>query len=394
MQLATADPMATRHVAIKRRLKRQRALLLAVLTFVLMTSWHSNAIASTKVYYLGELPGGHDAVPTAISNSGLVVGRGFSTTQTSAILFNVLSGGPNIKLNVSNGWNDARGVNSSGQIIGYEANDPTTPGNALVYDPSGNGNNVDLGSGLRAYAINDNSQVVGGSGNGVNAGAWLWDLSVNTNAAALGQGEAVAISDNGTIVGSSYAVSGDGWHATLYDPMGGGNNLDLGKLLPSDDRSFAYGVNDAGQIVGYSGGPRTGYTATLYDNTGGGNNVALAGVDSYARAINNVGQAVGEVSGRATLFDLTGAMNNFDLNGLVDPTSGWVLFDATGINDLGWIIGRGNYGAFLLAPDDAFPDYQAPGLPSHPDLPEPTSIVVWSLFGFAGSITLQRRSRR
>ena len=39
-----------------------------------------------------------------------------------------------------------------------------------------------------------------------------------------------------------------------------------------------------------------------------------------------------------------------DLNSLIDPSSGWVLSEANGINDLGQIVGGGSLGAFILTP--------------------------------------------
>ena len=45
-----------------------------------------------------------------------------------------------------------------------------------------------------------------------------------------------------------------------------------------------------------------------------------------------------------------------DLNTLIDPSSGWMLEEATGINDNGWIVGygynsaTGRYDAVLLTP--------------------------------------------
>ncbi len=59
-----------------------------------------------------------------------------------------------------------------------------------------------------------------------------------------------------------------------------------------------------------------------------------------------------------------------DLNSLIDPSSGWSLFDAYGINDSGQITGEGfisgHQHAFLLTP-----------------IPEPSSIML-AVFGFVG----------
>jgi uncharacterized membrane protein len=271
-------------------------------------------------------------------------------------LFDSTGAGNNVNLNPGGGWSTVRSISDSGQIVGFDVD-----AGALLFDDSGSGNNINLGGGKRAYSINNNNQIVGGSGNGVNTSAWLWDLTGGINITLLGQGEATSISDNGLIVGNSHPISGEGWHATLFDSTGGGNNIDLGKLFATDDRSFARSINDHGQIVGHSGGPGSVYTATLYDPNGNGNNIALGVVgNSYANSINNDGLIVGREGGNATLFDIAGSGDNINLNDLIDPSLGWTLTTANYINDNGWIIGgginpSGQTEAFLLTPEPSTP---------------------------------------
>jgi probable HAF family extracellular repeat protein len=201
---------------------------------------------------------------------------------------------------------------------------------ATQFDPSGTGNNIDLGTlgGLSSYAnsINNKRQIVGWSG---------------------------------TSQGNN--------HATLFDPSGGGNNIDLGTLAggyQSEGRS----INDNGQIVGWSNSYTGGvdWFATLFDPSGGGNNIylgTLGGQWSWAYSINNKGQIVGYALNSnweswATLFDPTGGGNNIDLNTLIDPVYGWTLQYAYSINDQGWIVGQGinpsgDSHAFLLVPEPA-----------------------------------------
>jgi probable HAF family extracellular repeat protein len=108
-------------------------------------------------------------------------------------------------------------------------------------------------------------------------------------------------------------------HATLFDPSGRGNNIDLGTL--GGWESMAYSINDNGQIVGYASSTPIGYF-------------------------------------HATLFDPTGNGNNIDLNTLIDPACGWTLIWAYSINDYGWIVGWGinpvgESHAYLLVPEPA-----------------------------------------
>ncbi len=60
---------------------------------------------------------------------------------------------------------------------------------------------------------------------------------------------------SGLVVGAAQTASG-AWHATLWE---GGAVTDLGTLA-GGSQSFAYGVNDAGRIVGAAEIPSDGYT--------------------------------------------------------------------------------------------------------------------------------------
>jgi uncharacterized membrane protein len=128
----------------------------------------------------------------------------------------------------------------------------------------------------------------------------------------LGDGIPYSISNNEQIVGES------GGRATLFDPTGNQNNLDLG-MLPDGVSSQARSVNDNGEIVGRVI-LSTGYSrATMFDPTGQGNNIDLLGppivCSSRAYSINNSGQVVGSRNGKALQFDSTGQGNHISLSG-------------------------------------------------------------------------------
>ncbi len=135
---------------------------------------------------------------------------------------------------------------------------------------------------------------------------------VRYNIINLGDGIPYSINNNGQIVGES------GGCATLFDPTGNQNNLDLG-MLPDGVSSQARSVNDNGEIVGRvilsTGHSR----ATMFDPTGQGNNIDLLGppivCSSHAYSINNSGQVVGDRSGKALQFDSTGQGNHISLSG-------------------------------------------------------------------------------
>ena len=129
------------------------------------------------------------------------------------------------------------------------------------------------------------------------------------------------------MVGYADNASG-GWHPFVYS---GGHMIDLGSFNNAWPNGAAYGINTAGQIVGYmeNGTTNAGH-AFLYSN--------------------------GQMS---------------DLNSLISPTSGWTLEQAFSINDNGQIVGEGiapsgQVESFLLTP-----------------VPEPSVLVLLSLAAFS-----------
>lgn len=74
-------------------------------------------------------------------------------------------------------------------------------------------------------------------------------------------GRAYGINDAGQVVGSSGAATGS--RAFLWE---GGTMTDLGDLPGGGDVSRAYGINEAGQVVGNSQVASTGPCAFLWDS--------------------------------------------------------------------------------------------------------------------------------
>jgi len=135
---------------------------------------------------------------------------------------------------------------------------------------------------------------------------------------------------------------------------------DLGTL--GGELSRAYGVNDLGDVVGYSerapGGDRI-LHAVLWRAGEMTDLGALVGfLESLADAINDRGQAVGLATRGAPVFgflyDPDSGMR--DTDALVSPNSGWSRLDPRDINDAGQIVGSGTFRglrlAFLMTPLD------------------------------------------
>jgi len=253
-------------------------------------------------------------------------------------------------------------INDNGQIVGWSYADPSPPGlpappgmqpAATLFDPTGNGNNVNLrglgdveqGAGT---SINARGQIVGYCGGlPMSNRATLFDPTGNGNNIDLGivgdcySSEPFSINEDGLIVGASHgifllpfrAIS----RATLFCMNNPNNNINLGTL--GGDFSGAYSINNAGQIVGYATTASDCWSdcghATLFDSTGSGNNTSLGILAGYSRStaysINDAGIIVGvsetyfdaPVSAlqRATLFDPTGSGSNIDLGTLGGDSS-------------------------------------------------------------------------
>jgi probable HAF family extracellular repeat protein len=360
-----------------------------------VVGWSLDAAGRTQAFVwaggtltgLGFLPGGTSSVATAINNSGDVTGYAYySDTNYHAFLYasNVLQdlgtfGGP-----LSSGT----ALNDVGEITGwsYTAPEEFTNGlwlatfwwrtNTLLKIPPFRG----FKRSCEGYGINDSGTICGTtflySPNGHNW-AYVW-RDTNSNSVAdegemtpLGSlgvyasngdySEAKGINNHGQIVGWS-GVSNN-WspkHAFLVTPSNGTWKLpndtwengyldstnflmrDLGTLDRPIDNSFASAINDRAWIVGTS-------------STSSGTNQAFLWHD--------------------------GVMSN--LNDLIATETGWVLTNATGINEYNEIVGSGLYNgqprAFILQAASALSVLGTNGAPIADS--EPPSLAKGSDFG-------------
>ncbi|HSI50752.1 MAG TPA: hypothetical protein VLA61_20985 [Ideonella sp.] len=148
--------------------------------------------------------------------------------------------------------------------------------------------------------------------------------------------QGLAINDQGTVVGWIQKQQYGDHYAVAFQPDG--SIVFLG-ALPGDTASFATGINNLGQIVGYSG-PSDSPGAFLYDPVTGMQ--ALGSFDpahrySMAAGISDNGTVVGQsntVDGVPHAFTWTAA------TGMVDPFPKKGAADASGINASGQWVGH------------------------------------------------------
>lgn len=263
----------------------------------------------------------------------------------------------------------AHGLNDRGQVVGG-SDIPTNHhgvlnvqmvSHAFIWET---GRRVDLSAGSpsfsAAYGINDTGQVVGQA----DAQAVLWQNGHIEQLRGLGGkvSSAKAINSGGQVVGDSLLPGGIGPHAFLSSA---GETRDLGTL--GGGASQAYGINNNGQVVGWANIAAGDRHAFLWQDGKLKDLGTLGGSHSAAFGVNDAGKVVGssaiDSEGMETEVDhacLWQGGAAFDLNSLIPAEAGWVLEEATAINDRGQIAGSGEIDgsehAFLLTPRSADDD--------------------------------------
>lgn len=338
-------------------INRITRVLLAMLIITLLP--FTTSAATYSVTELGTL-GGNFANPHDINNSGDIVGE--STTAGGATHAFLYSGGSMTDLGTLSGSNlVARSINSSGDITGYFTTSGGSVQHPFLYSggtltdimsgtPSDNGN---------AYAINDSGTVVGTSyTGGRHPFSYSGGIFTNLYTAGLNQ-YAVPYGIN-----TSGQISGSASNAAFL--FSGGSSYALATL--GGNQAEGQGINLLGQIAGYSliagnslhhafvsrptiPNATTCSVRDLGTLTGGSESFAYD-VNAYGEVVGTSGYTGGAFGNHAFVFK-DGQMQ--DLNTLIPAGTGYTLKYANAINDQGQIVCVGTTAtsvqrAFLLTP--------------------------------------------
>jgi probable HAF family extracellular repeat protein len=256
------------------------------------------------------------------------------------------------------------GINSSGQVTGYSSTTNSQPGfpgffgsHAFLYSGGGMSDLGVLvgadsfgGADSSGSGINNSGQVTGDAliPNGSAKHAFLYaDGSMNDihtlgdpNQDGLQGGpgsHGYGINDSGQVAGySSISNYSSASHAFLYS---GGGMSDLG-TLPGGALSYGYGINNSGQVTGESAvnAGATIYHAFLYSGGSMRDIGTLGGTSSHAYAINNAGQ----VTGTSDYLGIGQHTFLYAINtGMMDlGTLGGFTSRGNGINNSGQVVGN------------------------------------------------------
>jgi probable HAF family extracellular repeat protein len=254
----------------------------------------------------------------------------------------------------------AYGLNDAGQVVGG-AETAGREYHAFITGPNGVGmTDLKSPSGTQAYGINDAGWVVGEANfpnfhgaphafiTGPN-GAGMTDLGSQAGYYYSG---ANGINAAGQVAGVFYNPVADQSQAFITGPNGVGMT-DLGTL--GGNASWATGINDAGQVIGYADTAAAESHAFITGPNGVGMTDlgTLGGSASVATGINDVGQVTGysdTAAGESHAF-ITGpnGVGMTDLGTLGGSTS-W----ANDINDAGQVVGYSNPVGFPAYQHNAF----------------------------------------
>ena len=361
----------------------------------------ATSVATAQQQYsvtnLGTLPADHNLASEAwdVNNAGQVVGASYRKitvpTESDGFLWTPTTpngtSGSMVRMTPTGGGGTQ--INAMGQVAGVD--DPAvSPNYAHVWTPTTPNGSTGTATPLPslpdrpiniAYAINDSGQVAGYAANYTPGSqrperAYLWKPSspngtsgtiIDLGELAGGNDESYAFGVNnfGQVVGRSHTANGTRaflWQPTSANAMTGTlTNLGVAAGHP---QSEAAGINDSGHVVGAS------YTSTISKighaalwtpttaNGASGSFIDLGdlpgGFDySYAIDLNESNTIVGYANAAAGQRAAVwfGGAGAIDLNTLTDGSgASWTLEIARGINDFGQIVGSG-----MFDPDGAGP---------------------------------------
>ncbi len=238
---------------------------------------------------------------------------------------------------------------------------PLQPG----YDLVSSGKDLNDAGLVVGNARTDDPDWEGGSFNAYHATVWAPNgdgTYAVTDLGTIGGGfsRATGINDAGTIVGAAVPdpdESDDILRAVRWTPNGDGTYEieDLGLVSEGDNFSEGKAINEKGQVLGEAFGPGNTLSPAIWEPDGTARRYPVPDgvLDCTAEDFNEAATVVGQCSDLNAGADRLQATVWIDetlhfLRDLMDESgAGWRFQRATGINNLGWIVGVGQREGFV-----------------------------------------------
>ncbi len=316
---------------------------------------------------LGVLAGGSSSQGYGVSpNGSTVVGRNFGSGVQATVWAadTGLLALPNL---AGRNFAVANAANNHGVVVGNSTTTAFGSGALPVLWQDGVLTALTMPGGYdvgRANAVNAAGVAVGSVGGGIQERAVIYGETSTLITATLGNGSyfttAYGINDAGWVVGNgvnpevpsnNIALAYDSANGTLVGitPLAGHNG------------GLAFAVSNAGHVVGSSSFNQSSGQPYVWTLDGGSTAIPLPTGTSQgsARGVNSAGWVVGQASSAYSIPFLFDGQQTYRLGDLVDPASGWDFLtntssSALGISEQGHIIGtavfNGQVRAYLLTP--------------------------------------------
>ncbi len=238
----------------------------------------NNATVGDNVNLFGQIPGAAETseVDPACPKEPAPNGTGPQVLDYKPVLWNANTGSVReLRLPPGDTVGLAHWVNDLGQAVGASGTcDNFIPppfvaaphavmwerdGTPVVLGNLGGAGDFATGMGTHATSINNRGQVVGVSvlGDNRTSRAFIWTRAAKMRELAPVAGHphsaALAINDWGDVVGASGSLPFEDAHAAIWP--GGGAAVDLNDLVAGSTSLYlltAFGINDAGEIVGFA----------------------------------------------------------------------------------------------------------------------------------------------
>jgi probable HAF family extracellular repeat protein len=299
-------------------------------------------------------PEGNSSYASGLNDQGDVVGyyytadwkkRAYLYTQGEMTELGSLGGGEAL----------AEDINNAGQIVG-KSRTADLYWQAFLWDSSTGMQNLGTlgGASSTAYAINESGQVAGHADTATGMSAFLYGGGAMADLGSQNYLQSAFFDINATAqAAGSFVIGGSNQNAFVYD---GSTIIDLGSPLLDGSRAVA--INDSQLVVGYSWGGGEYRSFIQACDTVIDLGALVSFPKTYAWDINNAGQVVGnssdEIGAPSHAFVFTGGIL-YDLNDLLAPGHGWeFVAGAFAVNNAGQIAGYGRidgeYRAFLMTP--------------------------------------------